>query len=207
MGEPVVPEPRILTPRLVLRPLRESDRNEFKRVQRVSLAHLRPWSPRSDLPTDSDAFFERALARASAESAARTDVRLIAEFRGVDAPPAGTIVGGFNLNNLVRGVAQKADAGWWLSAEAIGRGLASEGVTALLGYAFAAPGPGGADGLGLHRVACAVIPDNAPSLRVAERCGFRREGLAIKMIQIDGAWRDHVLFAKLAEEHTPPPSR
>jgi ribosomal-protein-alanine N-acetyltransferase len=35
---------------------------------------------------------------------------------------------------------------------------------------------------------------------VLERNGFRREGLARRLLKINGVWEDHVLHALLAEE-------
>lgn len=115
------------------------------------------------------------------------------------APPPthGRIAGFFGLNNIVRGVFQNADAGWSVSADCLRMGLATEGVAALLDVAFAPP----PRGLGLHRVQANVIPTNVASLKVAERCGFRREGVSLRMIEIDGRWQDHVNFAKLGDEH------
>jgi ribosomal-protein-alanine N-acetyltransferase len=37
-------------------------------------------------------------------------------------------------------------------------------------------------------------------MRVLEKAGFRREGLALRYLQIDGRWQDHYLFAMTAEE-------
>jgi len=90
-----------------------------------------------------------------------------------------------------------ANAGWSVNAAFAGQGVMTEVVTALLDVAFA-PRP---HGLGLHRVAAGIMPENARSLRVAEKCGFRREGYAVELVNIAGAWRDHVCFAKLAREH------
>jgi ribosomal-protein-alanine N-acetyltransferase len=39
-----------------------------------------------------------------------------------------------------------------------------------------------------------------PSLRVVEKLGLRQEGLKERFIHIDGAWRDHKIFAITAEE-------
>jgi len=41
------------------------------------------------------------------------------------------------------------------------------------------------------------VPHNARSGRLLERLGFVNEGLAKDYLFIDGAWRDHVLTARL----------
>ena len=45
-----------------------------------------------------------------------------------------------------------------------------------------------------------IRPENAPSLRVVEKLGFRYEGLRRRYIHINGMWRDHFCFALVAEE-------
>ena len=72
-----------------------------------------------------------------------------------------------------------------------------EAMRAMLDIAFA-PEP---EGLGLHRVQANIIPENAASLRVAEKLRMRREGMALRYLHIGGAWRDHIMFAITAEEH------
>jgi ribosomal-protein-alanine N-acetyltransferase len=46
-----------------------------------------------------------------------------------------------------------------------------------------------------------IIPGNLPSLRVAQKCGLRREGMAPRYLKIAGQWQDHVMTAKTIEEH------
>ena len=107
------------------------------------------------------------------------------------------------LRPLVPGDRAAFVAGWaaaadhlrpWLPAH-LRRGHAAEAAAALLDHAFAN------DGLALHRVTAAIIPANTSSLKLAEKLGFRREGYARKMLKIADKWQDHVLLAKLAEEH------
>jgi ribosomal-protein-alanine N-acetyltransferase len=189
------------TARLVLRMLEPSDRQECVRFQVVSREHLRMYSPLRPAGQSDDAFFDEQLAKARLAMERRDGLRLVAVVRpGVAGleDHAGRHAGYFNLNNIVRGVFQSADGGWRVSAELIGRGIATEGAMALLDLAFA-PEP---RGLGLHRVQANIIPDNRPSRRVAEKCGFREEGLGRRMVMIGGVWRDHVMYAKLADEHT-----
>jgi ribosomal-protein-alanine N-acetyltransferase len=110
--------------------------------------------------------------------------------------PDDRLVGLFALNEIVRGVAQSAHAAWQVSAGFAGRGFGTEGVRAILDLAFT-PTP---DGLGLHRVQAYIMPANAASLRIAEKVGFRQEGLARSCLRIAGRWEDHVMHALLAEE-------
>jgi RimJ/RimL family protein N-acetyltransferase len=57
------------------------------------------------------------------------------------------------------------EIGWGLLPVAHGKGYATEAVRAILGWAE--------QRFGKIRMVCIIDPDNAPSLRVAERCGFR----------------------------------
>jgi ribosomal-protein-alanine N-acetyltransferase len=52
----------------------------------------------------------------------------------------------------------------------------------------------------LHRVQIAIMPRNVASLRVMEKLGVRREGIAPRYLRIAGAWEDHVIFAVTAED-------
>jgi len=54
----------------------------------------------------------------------------------------------------------------------------------------------------LHRVEIAVRPENEPSNRLVHRLGFRFEGVRSSFLHINGAWRDHNIYAMTAEEHT-----
>src|SRR5207237_859660 len=49
-------------------------------------------------------------------------------------------------------------------------------------------------------IEAACIPSNSPSIRVLEKCGFAREGLARRYLCINGVWQDHLLFGLLHED-------
>jgi ribosomal-protein-alanine N-acetyltransferase len=181
----------IQTPRMVLRPLGAQDRDEFIRVHELSRELWRPWTPAQAAGDTASQQFTRAYETGLRGLQAGTQFRVIGELAD------GRIAGFFSLSEIVRGVFQNAYAGWRISAEVAGSGYATEGVRGILDLAFAAPGRG----LGLHRVQANIIPANAASLRVAEKCGFRREGLAARYLQIAGFWQDHVMFARTREEH------
>lgn len=181
------------TPRLALRAFDESDEDEFVRVLDVSRDRWAPWIPARPDDWSPREQFRRELHRSATGAAEGTHLRLGAFLDD------GRLAGLFSLNEIVRGVFQNAYAGWSISADAANQGLGTEGVRALLDIAFR-PFPGG---LGLHRVQANIMPANAPSLRIAEKAGFRREGVAARYLQIAGIWEDHVMLAVTAEERGP----
>ena len=54
--------------------------------------------------------------------------------------------------------------------------------------------------LRLHRLELNIRPENAASLAVAEKIGYRKEGFREKYLHIDGDWRDHVTYILIADE-------
>lgn len=54
--------------------------------------------------------------------------------------------------------------------------------------------------LHLHRLQIAIIPRNAASRRVVEKLGLREEGIALRYLEINGTWEDHVRYALTREE-------
>ncbi len=179
------------TPRMLLRTWRDTDRAEFVRVNQISRELWLPWTPTASPGRTLDQEFDRTFEASRSGMQTGSHCRLVGQLQN------GCIAGFFSLSEIVRGVFQNAYAGWRVSADVTGQGYATEGVQALLDLAFAPP----PCGLELHRVQANVIPTNAASLRVAAKCGFRREGYAPRYLQIAGEWQDHVMFAKLADEH------
>ncbi len=81
-------------------------------------------------------------------------------------PPADVPLGSIGLTRHGDGV---AEVGYITAPAARGRGLMPRAVSLLTGWAFAT--------LGIERVELATHPDNSASIRVAEKCGFSREGV------------------------------
>lgn len=108
-----------------------------------------------------------------------------------EAGASEVVLGGVSLNRVdpTRG---SAAIGYWLSPEARGRGAATRAVRLLIGWAFA--------DLRLARLELTCSPDNEASQRVAERCGFTREGLLRSHIAFKGGRRDTVVFGLLPGE-------
>jgi ribosomal-protein-alanine N-acetyltransferase len=193
----------ITTPRLFLRVLLPEDRAEFIRVDDVSREHFAAFAPTHPAEETANDRFEINLTKGQEGLRDGKALRMVAIVREGPhnlADFAGKHAGYFNLNNIIRGAFLNADAGWRTSADLVNRGVATEGIIGMLDLAFAPPPAG----LGLHRAQANIQPHNTPSLAVAKRCGFRPEGVGRRMLNIAGDWRDHIMFAKLSEEHAGP---
>lgn len=193
MPEPLEPPSittRLLSERLVLRPPRTTDVPELRRALRRNAQHLRPWSPAPVVGDDP----------ASLTAVSKLVLRYRREWKRGEAyvflltprSDSERIVGRIALGGVMRGVFQNAYLGYWIDEEYQGQGLMPEAVSAVVDFAL---GPAM-----LHRVQAAVMPVNERSIRVLEKVGFRREGLAARYLCIAGKWEDHVLFAVTREE-------
>jgi ribosomal-protein-alanine N-acetyltransferase len=140
----------------------------------------------------------------SRESFRRRIKRYAEEMRRDEAYPFFLIresdqrlIGGLTLGFLRRGVAQAATLGYWIGAPYAQQGHMGAAVRLALSFAFGH--------LGLQRVEAACLPHNEASIRLLERVGFRKEGLARRYLCINGRWQDHVLYAILSTDPISPP--
>lgn len=102
------------------------------------------------------------------------------------------LVGGVTLSQVRRGAAMCATMGYWVGAPFQRRGYVSAAVRLAVKFAF--------EDLRLHRVEAACQPDNLASQGVLAKNGFEQEGRARAYLKINGAWRDHLLFARIRED-------
>ena len=102
------------------------------------------------------------------------------------------LAGQVTVSNIVEGSARSASIGYWIDRHYAGRGMVPTAVALACDYLWQV--------MRLHRIEICVRPENAPSLRVVEKLGFREEGLRPGFLHINGAWRDHRVFALNAEE-------
>ena len=167
-----------------LRPLQPGDAGALHEFRVRNRSFLGPWEPVRE-----ESYYTLRAAAATIDSQ-----RLERESdRGYAFGVfARSLVGFVNLNAIVRGAFQNAYLGYGIGEEWNGRGYATEAVREATRIAFAE--------LGLHRVQAAVIPRNQGSIRVLEKAGFRREGLAERYLRINGVWEDHILFARTSED-------
>jgi RimJ/RimL family protein N-acetyltransferase/ADP-ribose pyrophosphatase YjhB (NUDIX family) len=82
-----------------------------------------------------------------------------------------------------------AELGYWLTASARGKGIATRAVRLAAAWAMEAAA--------LERIELQIAPDNAASIRVAERSGFTREGLLRRYAYFHGELRDVLMFSRV----------
>ena len=170
-----------------LRTPQMSDYAEWADLRERSRAFLTPWEPvwpRDDLTRTA---FRRRLRRYAQDI---RDDQAYPFF--VFRVPDGMLLGGMTLSNVRRGVAQTCSLGYWMGAVHAGKGHMTAAVQAVIPFVF--------ETLCLHRLEAACLPHNVPSIRLLERVGFQREGLARRYLCINGVWQDHLLYALLRDD-------
>ncbi len=189
LSKPMDPEPHLRGAGVYLRPAVAADFPAWARLREQSRAFLTPWEPTWPEDDLTRAAFRRRLRR-QAEDMARDESFAFLIFEAT----SDELLGGLTLGGVRRGVAQAATLGYWMGAPHAGKGYMTRAVAAVVRFGFGT--------LRLHRIEAACIPDNAPSMELVERNGFRREGFARAYLKINDAWRDHVLYALVESEAT-----
>ena len=90
------------------------------------------------------------------------------------------------------GAPDDVEIGYWIDEAKAGNRYIAEAVVAVIRFAF--------EHLHLHRIEICIVPRNHNSRRVVEVLGLREEGVALRFLEIHGAWEDHVRYAITAEE-------
>ncbi|MEL3944168.1 MULTISPECIES: GNAT family N-acetyltransferase [Streptomyces] len=166
---------RLLGPRTGVRHVRREDHAEIAALVQASADMLQRWLGARDHTV---AAFERQLARFEQP----THEGFVVCLRDT-----GEIVGGVNINNIVRGSLRSGTLGYTAYASTTGRGYMTEGLGLVVRIAF--------DQLALHRLEANIQPDNTASLNLVRRLGFQREGYSAEFQLINGEWRDHERWA------------
>jgi [ribosomal protein S5]-alanine N-acetyltransferase len=170
-----------------LRYPRIADYTQWAKVRSESRDFLAPWEPVWASDELSKGAFRRRIKRYQKETRMDSAYAFFV-FRKDD----DSLMGGCTLSNVRRGVTQCCALGYWIGERFARQGYMFDAVRALVPFIFST--------LGLHRIEAACLPENAPSKNLLLKVGFRQEGLARGYLQINGDWRDHALFALLADE-------
>ena len=168
-----------------LRPIRQRDRSDWRAVRARNQQWLRPWDATSPIgASDTPPTFGHMVRVLTAEARAGHLMPFVVTHRQ-------RLVGQLTVGGITWGSLRSAHIGYWVDRNVAGRGIIPTAVALASDHLFA---------IGLHRVEINIRPENAASLRVVEKLGFRSEGLRPRFLHIDGAWRDHLSFALTAEE-------
>ncbi|HXZ22313.1 MAG TPA: GNAT family protein [Pseudolabrys sp.] len=176
--------PAITGAGVILRAPHSGDFTEWAALRGASREFLVPWEPTWPSDDLTRGAFRRRLKRYAEDQ--RSDLAYaFLIFRTDD----NTMVGGLTVANIRRGVAQAGNIGYWIGAPFACKGYMTAALRALMPYAFTT--------LRLHRLEAACIPNNTASIHLLEKTGFKREGYARGYLCINGAWQDHLLYARL----------
>jgi RimJ/RimL family protein N-acetyltransferase len=182
------PPYRIETERLVIRCYEPRDAPLLKAAVDSSIEHLRPWMPWIRFEPQT----------------VEQKVELLRSFRGkfdlgddfiygVFDRDDARLVGGSGLHTRVGDGA--FEIGYWIHADAIGRGLATELTAVLTRVAF--------ERANAERIDIKVEPENERSLAIPRKLGYVEEGVLRRRLPPEtdgGPMRDYVSFTIVAEE-------
>jgi len=168
-----------------VRPIRLRDRAEWRAVRARNGDWLRPWDATSPAGAAEQApSFGRMVRALRRDARAGRAMPFVVTYRG-------DLVGQVTAAGITWGSLRSAHIGYWVDRRVAGHGIIPTAVALVTDHLF---------DTGLHRVEINIRPENAASLRVVEKLGFRPEGLRPRYLHIDGQWRDHLTFALTREE-------
>ena len=173
-------------PRVLIRAPALADEAEWIARMRASRRLHHPWIR---MPLTPEAYRDYVARNADD----RREQRIVCRLED------GALVGFINVSEIIRGSLSSAFLGYGGIAGFAGRGYMSEGMELVLREAFTT--------LRLHRLEANIQPGNLPSIALAERAGFVREGFSERYLKVGGRWRDHERWAIRAEQWRATPRR
>jgi ribosomal-protein-alanine N-acetyltransferase len=182
--------PEIRGDGLLIRSPRQNDYQVWRSLRLASRSFLAPFEPRGSEVDLSARNFTTRVRRNRRDALYGTEFSF---FIFTQSGRRSTLVGGLTLSNVRRRAFQNVTLGYWMGAEFAGKGIMTRSVALILPFVF--------DTLSLHRIEAACLPDNTASRRVLTANGFREIGIAEHYLQINGEWRDHMLFALTREQY------
>ncbi len=174
--------PRPIAEDAELRLWEAGDAAELTEAIAANREHLATWLPWAATQGFQDSVEYLDLKRLQVEANDGFEAALLVD---------GEIAGGVGFHR-VDWVNRSTSIGYWLAADAQGRGLMTAAVAALLDYAFFE--------WDLHRVIIEVVVGNERSRAIPERLGFRQEAILREAKLVHGSQEDTWLYAMLAPE-------
>ncbi len=154
--------PVIETERLIIRTPMLGDEIQLNKAINESLPEIQRWMPWAKDPSIEPTRQFVTSAIESWRSEQQKDFPMVAVHKETQK-----IIGASGYNDRSNPLVPYFEIGYWLATEYTGRGLATELVQALTGYAF--------DSLKAARVQIIMQVENTKSIRVAEKCGYQLE--------------------------------
>lgn len=174
----------IRTERTLITLVRTDDADDLRAYYLRNADHLGPWEPlRSEDYHSATAWKDRARDFAG-EALRGVAYRYVVRLEG-----SRDIIAVANFTNVLRGVFLACHLGYSIDRERQGRNIMFEVLDTLIAHVFRT--------YGLHRVMANYVPENTRSAQLLQRLGFEVEGRARDYLKINGAWRDHVLTARI----------
>ena len=168
---------------LTLRQLEPDDAEELFALTDANRKYLRAWLPWLDqtrVVAATAGFIE--FTRRAAEAGTGLHCAIVEH---------GAIVGVCGYNQIERSN-RCGWIGYWLAEAAVGRGVMSRSVAALASYGFVK--------CDLNRQVIACATENRLSAAVAERCGFKFEGIARESEWLYDHFVDHRVYSRLRSD-------
>ena len=146
-------------------------------------------------------FFERSINARPAEyysldgvrkaiTVATDDAHAGTAYQYLVRDEGGRLIARVNLSRVKRAHFHSAEVGYRVAEAATGKGVAAEAVRQAVNLAFSQHK--------LYRLEATSRPENAGSIKVLERNGFRQFGTSSRSFQLHGGWYDLLYF----ERHT-----
>ncbi|HYA45717.1 MAG TPA: GNAT family protein [Acidimicrobiales bacterium] len=183
--------PELRGRRVGLRPLVASDFEAWREVRTRSRDWLVKWEPRP-VPGQADPVEDKRSFAVRCNARLRERELGTGYGFGIFVGHPERFAGEINISSVQRGPFQNAYVGYWVDQRIAGLGYVPESFVVVCRFAF--------EDLALHRLQVSIIPRNSASLRVAEKLGLRNEGKAVRYLEINGVWEDHLRFAITAED-------
>jgi [ribosomal protein S5]-alanine N-acetyltransferase len=192
-------EPDLLDAAIVVQPVRVADTRAWREIKAANAAWLQPWEP-----SDPEAPPARSLIAPYVALIRRSPIApYVSTARSRRAAKHGRevlwavhydgqVAGQISVFGIVWGSTRSGKLGYWIDERFAGHGIVPTAVAMVVDHCFQV--------MGFHRLEAGIQPANAASRRVVEKLGFRDEGIRVREVHINGAWRDHIYYAITAEE-------
>ncbi|MGH3341402.1 MAG: GNAT family N-acetyltransferase [Carbonactinosporaceae bacterium] len=170
-----------------VRPIRLRDARAWREVRDRNRSWLRPWEATTPPGTGMlhQPSFRHMVRHLRHEAERGRLLPFVVTYEGA-------LVGQVTVAGITWGSMCSAQIGYWIDEAVAGRGIMPVAVALVVDHCFTV--------VGLHRIEVNIRPENVASRRVVEKLGFREEGRRLRLLHIDGGWRDHASYAITVEE-------